>query len=82
MRFEYHGREGAVAIIETDPVKEKERDGIYLRVKVDGSWQTRCLTDLPWGIVKAWIDSKSENALERLRYMEDVTRHLHSLISK
>ncbi len=51
--------------------KELGLDGVYIRIKVDDKWGSRCLTDCPWDIVEEWLQGKSKD------YQLEVIKHLH-----
>jgi hypothetical protein len=60
----------------TSALKERSLDGIYLRGKIDGEWVARCLTDLVWEDVEAWLKDKS-TLNEHNEFLLNVIKHLH-----
>ena len=57
----------------------RDLDGVYLRAKIDGKWENRCLTDLVWEDVDAWLQWKMEKqtAYEHSEFLLKVIKHLH-----
>src|SRR5215475_11865545 len=57
----------------------RDLDGIYLRARIDGHWQNRCLTDLVWNDVEAWINEKWSDCDPILRadFILKIAKHLH-----
>ena len=51
-------------------------DHIYIRVKTDTGWESRCLTDCPWETVKQWLETKAGVATSE-HYFKEVIEHLH-----
>ncbi len=76
--FKIDHRDGGYTEITTpEPMSERNLDGIYLRVQVDGSWESRCLTDMPIEIVEHILDGNARGADDPTKYMMSAVRHLH-----
>jgi hypothetical protein len=63
----------------TGAIVKRDLDGIHPRIKIDGKWENRCLTDLCWGDVERWMRGKcEENGDDYAReFYLGVARHLH-----
>lgn len=63
----------------TSELVTRDLDGIYLRVCIEGKWDNRCLTDLVWEDVEAWLKERFENqsAEDRERQLWKVAKHFH-----
>jgi hypothetical protein len=57
----------------------RDLDGIYLRVKIEGKWDNRCLTDLVWEDVEAWLKERftNQSAEGCERQLLQIVKHLH-----
>ena len=64
----------------TGAIIKRDLDGIYIRVRVDGEWQNRCLTDLHWEDVEDWLRGAMlypNDAEGREEKLLRVIKHLH-----
>jgi hypothetical protein len=58
-------------------MKERNLDGIYIRVCHQGRWQSRCLTDCTWAEVQSWTDTMTKEGIIRtLRHFHERLRTL------
>jgi hypothetical protein len=57
----------------------RDLDGIYLRVQIEGKWDNRCLTDLIWEDVDAWLIErlKNQSPEDRERQLRQIAKHFH-----
>ena len=77
--FRICDRQGGHTEIETaQPMTERNLDGLYFRVKVDGKWCPRCLTDLPADIVEAQLLQNARLSDDPAAYMMSIVEHLHT----
>jgi hypothetical protein len=77
--FKIYDKQGGHTEIKTsEPVGARNLDGIYLRVRVDGKWEARCLTDLPADIVETVLLQNAQRAPDPAVYMMSAVEHLRA----
>ena len=60
--------------------EKRNLDGIYLRAEIDGKFESRCLTDLPWEFVEDWMRSRlmgnPDVAFQAAKHLHERFRHI------
>lgn len=74
MRF-YAEAGGQSFVVKTiEDFEAREGDRIYYRVQVDGTWENRCLSDLPWALLEQILTAKGE------LWTRSVVEHFQTII--
>ena len=53
---------------------ERNLDGIFFRVQIDGKWCNRCVTDMPWNEVEKILEDLPHS------WAVDMAKHLHGCL--
>lgn len=66
-----------VTVSTPKPMDRRDLDSIYSRACVNGKFESRCLTDLPWEICEYGLKWKAARAPDKSEYLLSVIEHLH-----